>query len=496
MDLGPLKILLLEDSANDVQLIERELKKLKKEFKIKVVDTEEGFTTSLEEFKPDIILSDHNLPSFNSIKALQKLKDIHSEIPFILLSGNISPEFAVSSIKFGAYDYIMKDRMERLPTAILNALEKYSIQKTSQYEIERNEKKFKILVENAGDMISMIDAKGYILYVSPAVKYILGYEPDELLGKKFFTAMTDEQAEESQKIFDELLKKPGVPYNRVSRFKTKDGRKLWMEGVVTNMLDDENVRAVIANHRDITERKNADEDRIKLAYDIFKRNKELEQFTYIVSHNLRAPLSNIIGFANEITESNSDDEKELFMSELLKAVTRLDEVILDLNELLALKHQGREKKEDIDLKEILDSVKLSIKNIIDREKVEINCDFGKLPSINSIRSYMHSIFYNLILNSIKYKQPNVSPIIDISSGLKDGNIIISIKDNGRGIDLTKKRDQVFGLYKKFHPEIEGKGLGLFMVKSQVELLGGVIRIESQPDSGTKFDIKFYIEPEN
>jgi signal transduction histidine kinase len=122
--------------------------------------------------------------------------------------------------------------------------------------------------------------------------------------------------------------------------------------------------------------------------------------------------------------------------------------------------------------------------------VEIQTDFSAVTELFTLRSYLHSIFYNLILNSIKYRQTDIPPAIMIKSDITQGGVTISVKDNGLGIDLGKKGKQLFGLYKRFHQHVEGKGMGLFMVKTQVEMLGGKITATSAVNKGTEFRIEF------
>jgi len=127
--MNPLKILHLEDLPPDAELVERELKKSGIEFDKIIVDNRADFIKALQEFGPDIILSDHSLPSFNSIDAIKIVKEERINAPFILITSTISEEFAVEIMKEGAYDYILKDRLQRLPKAILNAMEKFRIEK-------------------------------------------------------------------------------------------------------------------------------------------------------------------------------------------------------------------------------------------------------------------------------------------------------------------------------------------------------------------------------
>lgn len=118
----------------------------------------------------------------------------------------------------------------------------------------------------------------------------------------------------------------------------------------------------------------------------------------------------------------------------------------------------------------------------------IHCNFGDSASLVTVKSYLYSIFYNLILNSIKFRRPGIPPVIEISAKTRGEFIILGFKDNGLGIDLSAKEDQIFNLYKRFHHHVEGKGMGLFMVRTQVEMLGGKISLQSKINAGTTFTI--------
>lgn len=148
-------------------------------------------------------------------------------------------------------------------------------------------------------------------------------------------------------------------------------------------------------------------------------------------------------------------------------------------------------KENVVFEDLLGSIGVSIKNMIENEQVEIKSDFTEVGSMNTLKSYLYSIFYNLITNSIKYRRPGVAPIIEITSHKTANGIALTFKDNGMGIDLEKQGMQVFGLYKRFHTHAaEGKGMGLYMTKTQVETIGGKISIQSEVNKGTEFYIEF------
>ncbi len=243
--------------------------------------------------------------------------------------------------------------------------------------------------------------------------------------------------------------------------------------------------------RDLTKVKVAENERIRMISDLMQRNKDLEQFSYIISHNLRAPVANIMGLAEELSDDSYDAETKLILTEALSSdVKRLENVIADLNTILQTKREITELKEPVSLSELVTDIKLSINDLIQMQGVHINIDFKDVDEINTIKSYIQSIFFNLITNSIKYRKPFADSIIDIKSHIDDGKLVIVFKDNGSGIDLTKKGDQIFGLYKRFHANTEGKGMGLYMVKTQVETLGGTISVSSEVNVGTKFVIEF------
>ncbi|MFN6945554.1 MAG: PAS domain S-box protein [Cytophagaceae bacterium] len=241
--------------------------------------------------------------------------------------------------------------------------------------------------------------------------------------------------------------------------------------------------------QDITERKIAEEEREKLIHDLIQRNRDLEQFTFIISHNLRAPTANIIGFSEVLQgkDLTPQVQKEL-LNGLSSSVAGLDAIIKDINSILQVKREVNENKEKIVFSRLVKEITGSIEKIIHQYNVNINVDFSEVDELFSLKIYMHSIFYNLISNSIKYRKPDEKLVIEIRSRRENGKIILSFKDNGLGIDMKANSDKVFGLYKRFHSHVEGKGMGLFMVKTQVEAIGGKITVESELNKGTEFTI--------
>ena len=241
------------------------------------------------------------------------------------------------------------------------------------------------------------------------------------------------------------------------------------------------------------ELKLAEIERIEMVNELLQRNKELEQFAYIVSHNLRAPVANIIGASNALNDRGlTAEEKAILDKGIRTSVMKIDEVIHDLNHVLEVKGKINETRELVNFSGLVDDIKASISQMIDKNDVEIKTDFPDINEYFTVKPYLYSIFLNLISNSVKYRRPDNHCVIEIMSHLLKNKIELVFSDNGMGIDLDKKGGQVFGLYKRFHTHIEGKGIGLFMVKTQVEALGGKISVKSEENVGTEFKIEFEI----
>jgi PAS domain S-box-containing protein len=276
------------------------------------------------------------------------------------------------------------------------------------------------------------------------------------------------------------------------RIDTPHGQRRWIK-TTADLIRDKKTGArakLVGTVQDITERKTLERERHQITKDLVQRNKALEQFAHIVSHNLRAPVANILGLSNLIQLShNSADTQRQCIDGLTLSAKRLDEIILDLNKILQVKQGMSEEKDVVELETLVSNIKDSIHMIIQQENVSIITDFKEVENLYTIKNYLHSIFFNLISNSIKYRRHAVRPVIEVSSRAEGGKTILTFKDNCMGIDLEKHGHNLFGLYKRFHHNVEGKGMGMYMVKTQVESLGGKISVKSKVDHGTEITIE-------
>ena len=757
MNTQKLKILHLEDMPTDAELVDFTLKRSKLIFEKIVVDNEADYTRALNEYRPDIVLSDHSLPSFNSIEAFNILQQSGLNVPFILITATISEEFAVEIMRNGAADYVLKDRMQRLPNAIENALEKFRLdaeRKKYMNEVISNEALLReaedianigsldidmetgvaqwspglyhILEVEVGEIepsfnslfnqmhtddaarikremdeaiagkagsvnlyfsikidksdlikhlhtrllierdvsgaatrikgfaqditeqklaeqkiqeaaetqtailnalppnIVLINENGKIIAVNESWRklalfnnlgipnYGLGYsylaisekatgidratsakieagireviqgkkkefvmEYASLGGKEWYmmvvaplhdhtqkgavilhTNITDRKMAEEMRhkseanlrtvfenidlsviLFDTDLKvisynsnaddamirhfnKPlkvgkdifnyfpkdrrqsvrraitKVKEHKVasyeSNFALPNGELEWYDVKWVGVTNNQNeIVGVILTFKNITEKKNHESERENMTADLAQRNSDLEQFTYIISHNLRAPVANIQGLASLLYDMGPDKaERSGTLEALALSVDNLDKVILDLNQILQVRSQVNDQIELVSLTELLSEIKNGISQMIEKNRVSIHGDFSAVDEVYILKSYLYSILQNLVINSIKYRRPEVDPEIHITSKVSGDWILINVKDNGKGIDLHKYGSHLFGLYKRFDWSVEGKGVGLFMVKMQIESLGGSIGVSSKLNEGTEFMLEF------
>lgn len=264
----------------------------------------------------------------------------------------------------------------------------------------------------------------------------------------------------------------------------------WFILRATNLGSDTN--QIVLSHQDITKQKQLLIREEKLLEDIVQRNKNLEQFSYIISHNLRLPVANILGLITLLDEEDIPKDTVDYINKSINlSANKLDEIIKDLNDILQTKNNINERKELVNFSNLVSDICVSIETLIKEKSATITYEFAEAEEMMTIKSYLYSIFYNLISNSLKYRQHDIPSVIEIKSKVENNKVILLFKDNGMGIDLKKENNAVFGLYKRFHTKYaEGKGIGLFMVKTQVEAIGGSIGIKSEVNKGSEFRIEF------
>jgi signal transduction histidine kinase len=221
--------------------------------------------------------------------------------------------------------------------------------------------------------------------------------------------------------------------------------------------------------------------------ELLEYNQRLEQFAFITAHNLRAPVATILGLGNVLDLANENpDEKKLIYDKLIFTTKELDRVVRDLNSILDIRKNSTTVLSNIDLDVEVEQLCANLDKEIKDTNAKIECDFSDVKVVNAVKPYLDSILSNLVGNAIKYRHPSRAPHIFLTAQQNGNGICITIADNGIGIDLKLHREKLFTLYSRFHTHVDGKGLGLHMVKTQLAAMGGTIEIESEVEKGTTF----------
>ncbi len=221
----------------------------------------------------------------------------------------------------------------------------------------------------------------------------------------------------------------------------------------------------------------------KLNEELIDQNTQLEQFAFITAHNIRGPVARIKGLVNLL---HTGDENLIDL--LTTSVNNLDEVISDLSSVLSIRKGLGNLAERVELKSQLQLTINMLADEITKVGGYVNIDQFQKVYVDGLRPYVHSIFYNLIHNALKYSSPDRPVFISCLNALEDDRVKIMVEDNGIGIDMRYAKGKIFKLYQRFHPEVTGKGFGLFLTLTQVEAMGGTISVESKLNEGTRFVI--------
>jgi PAS domain S-box-containing protein len=359
---------------------------------------------------------------------------------------------------------------------------------SDRYIMQERLRRTSVVADRTTNGVMISDDTGIIEWVNNGFTQMNGYTLEEAIGQYPNILLRSTTTPDMRRDMMDKLNQ-GQHYTKEVYCHRKDGTPYWNLVDVTPILDSRcRLKRQIAIHTDITERKKAEQELKQFAHDLYKRNKELQQFGYIVSHNLRSPVANIMGIANILElDKHNPETVDVCIKNLQTTIHSLDTVIRDLSEILSAIDASTElTKEPIDLNQMLISLTTDLQEAIRYAGARVEFS-GKVECFKSHKVYLHSIFYNLISNAIKYRSER-PPVIQITIAQQGQSVTITVADNGLGIDLNKHQENLFKPYKRFNRTVDGKGLGLFLVKSHVEALNGKISVESEPGVGSTFTL--------
>ena len=337
------------------------------------------------------------------------------------------------------------------------------------------------------DFLCVAGYDGYFKNVNPAFIELLGYTEREMLSKPISEFIYKEDRTVTLENRNSL--KRNIPLlNFENRYVSKEGAIIWLSW--TSIPEPEN-EIVYAIAKDVTYIKSKELERNELLTNLTKANSDLKQLSYTSSHDLRSPVNNMLSLLELLDLSKIDDEESLKYLELIKhsAVT-LKATIDQQVDQFAIQDSLIVKVEELNVEKILNDTLASIRSLITKSGVKIHVNFSEFTHLKFNASYLHSIFLNLISNSIKYAQPGITPRVSIAAVKSEDCKQLIFSDNGLGFNLDMVKDRIFGLHQKFHNHIDSKGIGLYLVYNHITSLGGKITVESEVNEGTTFVLSF------
>lgn len=330
-----------------------------------------------------------------------------------------------------------------------------------------------------------------LVYVNEAYTRMTGFELEDVKGSPAFLSRGPETDENDQARINEALFQK-QPLELEARAYRKNGDVFW---VYLSLLPIQNSPGKISHwisiQRDTSRKKIREMEREQLVKELTQSNQELKQFSFITSHNMRAPLTNLVAISELLDLSQIEDETTRKLLDGFRISTQnLNNTLNDLIEILVIRDQKEVEISTVDFMETFRKVEQSISNTIKESSALIHTNFSASPAVRFSATYMESIFLNLITNAIKYARKDRKPILFVYSMETEDAIQLVFEDNGLGFNLNKVQHRLFGLYQKFHNHPDSKGIGLYLVHSQITALGGTIEVESEENEGTKFIISF------
>ena len=337
------------------------------------------------------------------------------------------------------------------------------------------------------DNLCIAGYDGYFRRVNPAFVKLMGYSEEELFAVPISSFVHPQDRELTAETRTLILQgKPLLNYE--NRYITKAGEIVWLSWT---SIPDQAKELIYAVSKNITHIKKLEEDRQLLIKDLTAINSGLKQLTYSISHDLRSPVSNMMSLFSLLDRSQINDEDSLLYLDLLvKSVHELKDTLDDQMEHLKETLLLRSTMEQVPLKEVFQSTTDSIRSLVEASGATFVTDFSETEFVSGNSFYLHSIFLNLITNSIKYARPGIPPVISITSKKDRDASRLLFSDNGTGFDMEKDGNKIFGLKQVFTDHDNSNGIGLFLVKNYMNNIGGTITVSSQVNSGATFCLTF------
>lgn len=366
-------------------------------------------------------------------------------------------------------------------------------QKKQEQELEQSQQRYVFALQAASEGVWDWNMVTNVVHFSAQTMSMLGFEEKEAdVHQSFWMERVhpdDVTIREAAK--SKGLRKSNTAYESIYRVRTEAGDYRWMLSRGKAVEFDENGRATRAMgiHKDVSQLKEKEIELANTINIIGNQNNRLSNFAHIVSHNLRSHASNLAMVLNLIKEAE-EEEKEELMQHLEAISDGLSITISHLKELVEIQFEVKVDRQKLNLRHYLKNILTILHNEITKHGVTVEVNIPLDVTVRYNPAYLESVLLNFTTNGIKYSDPAKKPMLVYDFEIINGQKVLSITDNGLGIDLKKHKNSLFGMYKTFHKHQNARGIGLFITKNQVEAMGGKIEVTSEVNKGTTFKVYF------
>ena len=369
-------------------------------------------------------------------------------------------------------------------------------------QVEQHAKVFDVTLTAIQDMVYTFDTEGRFTYTNYPLLELLGITLDQIIGKNFHDLPYPYELAAKLQMQISQVVETGKSLTDYTIFTSPKGKVGYYEYIFTPVFDDDGKVVLVAGStRDISEHKRSEEaikqkneELTHLNNQLMRVNSDLDNFIYTASHDLKSPISNIEGLVNALqdyltVEVPRYSEIEKLLAMIQGSIERFNRTINDLSDITKLQRLNDEEASAVDLQEIINGIQMDLSFLMHDSKGRVRLALNGVRYINFSPKNLRSIFYNLIANSLKYRAPERDPIIEITGDEDPEFIMITVRDNGMGMDLSQG-PSIFGMFRRLHNHVDGTGIGLYIVKKIMDNSEGKIEVESEVGVGSTFKLYF------
>jgi len=352
-----------------------------------------------------------------------------------------------------------------------------------------SEQQFRGAFEHAAVGMAIVALNGQWIEVNGSLSTMLGYSSEELLACTFQELTHPEDLNKDLAAVNRLIKGDRDSYKMEKRYFHKNGQVIYAILSVSIVRDQHNAPLhFVSQIIDITHLKEA-EDRLEMVLEVTNdQNERLLNYAHIVSHNLRSHSGNLSMLLNFLKEEGEEHSRRELLQMVHDAASSLGETISHLSEVVSMHQTAQESLKPVDLKSAVNKALTNVRALLRQVGGTCMNEVEDHHIVKVIPAYMDSIILNLLTNAIKYRCLERKLLVRVTAKCDLDFVVLSVSDNGTGIDLKRNGGQIFGMYKTFHDHADARGIGLFITKNQVEAMGGKIMVESIHHVGAVFRV--------